>query len=81
MSDGRSNVLAMILEFLAESSTLHTRIMLLLSTRLVVHLSRIVSEVSSVHLVGKREGERLLATLEGYALVFIIGTLLLKSSI
>jgi len=66
MSDGRTNVLAMIMEFVAKSTTLRTRIMLLLSTRLVLHLSPTVSEVSSVHLVGKREGERLLVTLDGY---------------
>jgi hypothetical protein len=67
MLDGRPNVLVMILEFLTESSTFHTIIMLLLGTRLVVHLSRPVSEVSSVHLVGKREAERLLVMLDGYA--------------
>ena len=67
MSDGRSNVLAMILEYLAESNTLHTRIMLLWSTRLVVHSSRTLSEVSLVHLLGKREGERLLLMLDGDA--------------
>jgi hypothetical protein len=52
--------------------------MLLLSTRLVAHLSRAVSEVSSVHLVGKHEGERLIVTLD---LVFFVGMLLLKPSI
>lgn len=57
----------MILEFLTKSTTLLTRIILLLSTRLVVHLSRTVNEVSQVHLVDKREGERLSVTLYGYA--------------
>lgn len=59
-------MLVMVLEFLAESRAFHTRIMLLLSTRLVVHLSCTVSEVSSVHLVGKREGVRLLVPLDDY---------------
>lgn len=44
----------------------------------MAHLSRAVSEVSSVHLVGKHEGERLIVTLD---LVFFVGMLLLKPSI
>ena len=59
-------MLAMILEILAKSTTLLTRIMFILSTRLVVHLSHTVSEVISVHLVDKREGKRLLVTSGGY---------------